>query len=30
MDEAINKARVIIESGAAKKQLETFIAKSNE
>lgn len=29
MQEAINKARVIIESGSAKKQLETFIEKSN-
>ena len=29
MQEAINKAKVIIESGSAKKQLETFIEKSN-
>ena len=29
MEDAIAKARVLIESGAAKKQLETFIEKTN-
>lgn len=29
IEEAVKKARVLIESGAAKKQLETFIEKSN-
>lgn len=29
IEDAVKKARVLIESGAAKKQLETFIEKSN-